>query len=458
MNMNLLKISVLLLALSAAPSVVLAAGTPDCHVGTYKLADGSLVDIDPVDDDGTHGWISLDGRMGTLHPSTGDTWTSTRGWTKQADGMTISFLDCVAGVIDFAGIPGQRIALDVQDVTFTSHGTTLAGRLTMPKGVDKVPVVILVHGAEHDSALSSPGVVSALQRLLPAQGIGVFAFDKRGTGSSGGTYTQDYDILADDVVVAVTQARQLAGTRLGRIGFWGGSQGGWVAPLAANRTPVDFVIVCYGLAVNVIDEDQESIALQMRERGYPPETIAKAQEVGHAAETLFINDFKGSYKDFDEIRTKYSRAPWYKDVKGDFTWLILPHTDKELRAMAKDLNWHTPFYYDPMPILRAGKTPQLWIAGGEDYSAPSEETDMRIKSLITDGKPFTLALYPKAEHGMRLFDTEPDGTRDTTRYAPGYFDMIRDFARDGRLTGSYGDAEISRSGMSPVPAAGAAAH
>ncbi|HEX4301123.1 MAG TPA: alpha/beta fold hydrolase [Gammaproteobacteria bacterium] len=443
MNMNVLKISALLLALSTLPSIVLAAGAPDCHVGTYKLADGSLVDIDPVDDDGTHGWISADGRMGTLHPSTGDTWTSTLGWTKQEDGISVSFPDCGAGVIDFAGISGQRIAFDVQDVSFTSHGTALVGRLTMPKGVDKAPVVVLVHGSEPSSALSSPGVVSALQRLLPAEGVGVFAFDKRGTGKSGGKYTQDYDILADDVTAATTQARQSAGMRLGRIGFWGGSQGGWVAPLAANRTPVDFVIVCYGLAVNVIDEDQESIALQMREKGYPPETIAKGLEVGHAAETLFIDDFKDGYKEFDAMRVKYGKAPWYKDVRGDFSWLILPHTDKELRAMAKDFDWHTPFYYDAMPTLRSGKTPQLWILGGEDYSAPSEETGMRIKSLIADGKPFTLALYPRAEHGMRLFDTEPDGTRDTTRYVPGYFDMIRDFARDGRLTGSYGDAQIS---------------
>jgi hypothetical protein len=443
MNMNALKISALLLALSAVPAVACSAETPDCHVGTYKLADGSFVDIDPVDDDGTHGWIRFDGRMGTLHPANGDTWASTTGWTSKADGFSVSFPDCVAGVIDFGGVTGRRVALDMQDVSFTSHGITLVGRLTMPKGMDKAPVVILVHGSEQSSALSTGGVVSALQRLLPAEGVGVFAFDKRGTGKSGGSYTQDYDVLADDVVAATAQARRLAGARLGRIGYWGGSQGGWVAPLAATRTPVDFAIVCYGLAVDVIDEDQESIALQMREKGYPPEIVAEGLEVGHAAEGLFMDDFKGSYKDFDAMRAKYGKAPWYKDVQGDFSGLILPHTDAELRAMAKDFDWHTPFYYDPMPVLRSGKTPQLWILGGEDFSAPSEETGMRIKSLITDGKPFTLAVYPKAQHGIRLFDTEPDGTRDATRYALGYFDMIRDFARDGRLSGTYGDAQIS---------------
>jgi hypothetical protein len=439
------------LALFAFPAF--AAETVDCHIGSYRLKDGGAVDIAPLDD-GMLRWRRFDGTTGALHAGADGKWTSTRGWTKQPDGVTVGFSDCPTGAIDFNGMSGKRIVFDVKDVTFTSHGAKLAGRLVMPAGTDKVPVVVLVHGSEPDSALTG----YSLQRMLPAVGIGAFVYDKRGTGISGGSYTQDFDTLADDVDAALAQARQLAGARLGRIGLQGGSEGGWVAPMAANRAHVDFVIVCFGLAVNVIDEDQESIELQMREKGYPPETIAKAQEVGHAAEKLFMADFKGDYKEFDAMRAKYQKAPWYKDVQGDFTWLILPHSDAELRAMAKDFDWHTPFYYDPMPILRAGTTPQLWILGGEDYDAPSAETSMRIKSLITDGKPFTLALYPKAEHGITLFETGPDGERLSTRYAPGYFDMLRDFARDGRLTGSYGDAEISRPGMSPAPTAGATAH
>jgi hypothetical protein len=443
MNMNLMRLSCALL-LTSLTLPALAAETVDCHDGTYRLASGAVVDIQP-DDGGTYRWRSFDGRSGILHKSNDGSWSSNLGWTKHADGISVSFPDCDAGVIDFGGVTGQRIVFDVKDVSFASHGVTLAGRLTMPKGAEKAPVVVLVHGSENNSALSSPSLVLALQRLLPAEGVGVFAFDKRGTGKSGGQYTQDYDMLADDVVAAVAQAQQSAGTRLRRIGLWGGSQGGWVAPLAAVRSHVDFVIVCYGLAVNVIDEDQESIALQMREKGYPPETIAEALEVGHVAEDLFIKDFKDGYKEFDETRARYRKAPWYKDVQGDFTWLILPHSDAELRAMAKDFDWHTPFYYDPMPTLRAGKTTQLWILGGEDYSAPSEETSMRIKSLIADGKPFTLAFYPHAEHGMTLFEGPPSGDRPSTRYAVGYFEMIRDFARDGRLSSIYGDAEMSPS-------------
>jgi hypothetical protein len=96
--------------------------------------------------------------------------------------------------------------------------------------------------------------------------------------------------------------------------------------------------------------------------------------------------------------------------------------------------------------LRSDTTPQLWILGGEDYESPSAETARRIRSLIAEGLPFTLALYPQAEHGMTLFEIAADsGERLSTRYAPGYFAMIRDFARRGELKGVYGDAGIARS-------------
>ncbi len=97
-----------------------------------------------------------------------------------------------------------------------------------------------------------------------------------------------------------------------------------------------------------------------------------------------------------------------------------------------------------MPTLRADATPQLWILGGEDYEAPSAETSRQIKALIAADHPFTLAYYPKAEHGMTLFDVNAAGDRISTRYAPGYFKLIRDFARDGRLHGIYGDATLTK--------------
>jgi dienelactone hydrolase len=121
------------------------------------------------------------------------------------------------------------------------------------------------------------------------------------------------------------------------------------------------------------------------------------------------------------------------------------HGDTPLKKMAAA----TPFRYDPMPTLRVSTAPQLWVLGADDLEAPSAETGRRIKSLIKEGRPFTLAVYPGAEHGMTEFEVGPDGERVSTRYALEYFAMMRDFARDGRLHGAYGKSVITRRAANP---------
>jgi pimeloyl-ACP methyl ester carboxylesterase len=412
----------------------------DCQIGTYRFSDEEIVDI-ARSEGKTFRWRKFDGTTGVLHKKQDGSWTSTLGWTDRPDGHTASFTRCATDEIQFDGKKAHRIPFDVTETVFEGYdGIKLTGRLVLPKGNERVPIVVLVHGAERESARDS----YALQRLLPAENVGAFVYDKRGTGGSAGKYTQDFDTLADDAVAAMREAKRIAGTRCARIGYQGGSQGGWVAPLAAIRAPVDFVIVSFGLAVSVIDEDQEEVALEMGLKGHTQEEISKALEVASAAEAVFESSFTKGFERFDAVRAKYRNEPWYKDLHGNYTHFILPYTAAEIREKGKDFVFGTPFRYDPMPTLRAVHTAQLWILGEDDLEAPSAETSRRIKMLIAEGKPITLALFPHAEHGMTEYEVAPDGERVSTRYAPGYFAMMHDFARTGQLSGSYGSSAVVR--------------
>ena len=415
------------------------AGTNDnCQIGAYRFSDGEIIDIARSEGD-TFRWRKFDGTTGVLHKKGNALWTSTLGWTDRPDGHTASLTRCATGEIEFDGKKAHRIPFDVTDTVFEGRGgVKLAGRLVLPKSNDPVPIVILIHGAERDSARDS----YALQRLLPAENVGAFVYDKRGTGRSDGKYTQGFDTLADDAVAAMREAKRIAGTRCARIGYQGGSQGGWVAPLAATHAPVDFVIVSFGLAVSVIDEDQEEVALEMRLKGHSQPEISKALEVASAAEAIFESGFTKDFERFDAVRAKYRNESWYKDIHGNYTHFILPYTAGEIREKGKDFIFGTPFGYDPMPTLRAVERPQLWILGEDDLEAPSAETSRRIKALIAEGKPITLALFPRAEHGMTEYEVVSNGERVSTRYAPGYFAMMRDFARNGQVSGSYGSSVV----------------
>lgn len=119
-------------------------------------------------------------------------------------------------------------------------------------------------------------------------------------------------------------------------------------------------------------------------------------------------------------------------------------TAEEIRTKGQAYRFGTPMHYDPMPTLRAVSVPQLWALGGQDIDAPVGETVRRIKTLIAEGQPITLAVFPEAEHGMTEFETAPDGSRVSTRYTPGYFRLLIDYAKGTPLSPAYGDAGITR--------------
>jgi len=414
-----------------------AVGVTDCHIGIYQLRDGSVVDIGATDGDHFR-WRRKDGTSGVLTAAADGSWTSTLGWTERPDGKRVSLPDCSTGQIIFEGVQGQRIALDVTETKFEGAGAHLAGRLVMPHGNGRVPIVVLIHGSEDFSARD----FYSLQRLLPTEGIGVFVYDKRGTGASGGLYSQNYLLLADDAIAAVHEAKRLAGSRAGKIGYQGGSQGGWVAPLAAKIEPVDFVIVGFGLAVSAIEEDRESIALDMTNHGYDAQVMSKAMEVADAVAAIIRSGLRDGYAGLAALRAKYSNEPWFKHVHGDITWLFLQTPEAEVREKGPPMIAGLPADYDPMPVLRNLDVPQLWILGEDDTDAPSAETAKRLRGLIEHGKPITLAVFPHADHGIYEYETTADGKRLSTRNSDGYFTMMRDFIRNGKIDGAYGKSAI----------------
>jgi pimeloyl-ACP methyl ester carboxylesterase len=398
--------------------------TAPCEVGSYLLADGTPLDIGR----GVPGqlrWRTPDGRTGALTPQGNGRWTSTFGWTGRPDGHLVMIPDCRVGEIRFDDVAGRRQPLVQIDTRFQGSGVMLAGRLTLSPGRTRVPIVVLIHGAEHESALE----FYSLQRQFASAGIGVFAYDKRGTGASGGRYTQNYLTLAADAVLAMREARRLAGTRAGRVGYQGGSQGGWVAPLAARIEPVDFVIVSFGLAVSPLDEDREAIAFDIERGGFGPEITAKAMEVADATAAIVVSNFTDGFEQLEAVKRKYDQEPWFKSVRGNFTAYLLASPVETSRKEGPSLLEGMPAQYDPMPVLTNLAIPQLWILGGEDRDAPPAETIRRLAALRKAGRPITTVVFPKADHGMYEFETLPDGERISTRQPEGYFPLMRDFIK-----------------------------
>jgi pimeloyl-ACP methyl ester carboxylesterase len=425
-----------LLAFSAVASAETAS--VGCAASYYRLADASGVDISPTTE-GHYRWRRVDGTTGLLSQTSDGTYASTLGWTGRDDGIVVDMTACDRGDIRFAGVVGRRVPFVVADATFVSSGTSLAGRLVLPPGHDAVPIVVLVHGSEDSSALND----YALQRILPAQGIGVFVYDKRGTGQSKGTFTHDLRQLGADASIALDTAKSLAGARAGRAGFYGTSQGGWTAPLAATLGRADFVIVGYGLAVSPIDEDREALALDMTRHGFGRAEIAKALAIGAAAEGIVRDGFQSGYDRLRAVLARYADEPWFRFVRGNITGIVIHTPEAELRDKGPRLFAGIIPDYDPMPVLQKLKTPQLWILGGEDIDAPYRETLRRLEALRKSGHPISVVVYRHAEHGLYAFELNGE-ERLSTRQPASLQRLLTDFARGQAPHGKYDDAQVVR--------------
>lgn len=409
-----------------------------CHVGLYRLDDGRWIDVAPVVDSGLR-WRQLDGSSARMRIDAEGRWVSTLGWTNRVEGPQPQLGSCEEGRIAVDGQSGARVALDARDTTFIGHdGTRLNGRLILPPGTGPVPIMIEVHGSEGANALD----FNAFQRFAPASGVGVFVYAKRGSGGSEGSYTQDFHVLADDAAAAVVEARRMAGPRADRIGLHGASQGGWIAPLAASLTPVDFVIVGFGLAYGVLSEDSDQVMQDLKAKGWGPDVLENARDITDVTGAFVASNGAVGFEGLEAIRARYRAEPWFADIKGEFTGLLLNAPNEQILAMAPQLEAGPSWDYDPLPVLSSLDTPMLWIQAEDDTVAPPEATRRRLIDLSGAGRPITLLEYPHSDHGIVRYETGPDGRRTSLGYAPGYYQAVLDWARTGTLHGDYGEGRI----------------
>jgi uncharacterized protein len=452
-----------LLTLAAGDGI--AQSPVACHNGAFRTRGGDLVVIAGASEQ-TLRYYLPDGRTGWIRDTNGASAQLVAGWRSSAGAETAAPTGaaklgaCDASSIDLSlqdrpSGQWERIPMQVADTQFASGDVQLRGRLVAPMG-DRWPVVVLVHGSESSAAINA----YQWQYLLPAQGIGVFVFDKRGTGGSQGTYTQDFHLLAKDVSAAVAEARRMAGSHAQRVGVLGGSQGGWIAPLAASQSRVDFVVVAFGLLISALREDRAQVLYDLRKLGYDDSVLARAGEVADATAQIVLSGFKSGYARLATLKKRYGKEPWFAQLHGEYTGELVKADERELRREGKSKydNLNVPWQYEPLATVAALSVPQLWILGGEDADAPSDETIAALHGLQAQGRPIDVVVFPQADHGMVEFELMPDGSRVRKRYAAGFFDLPADWLRERVIGRGYGRGVITLREMHPLPATGAGDH
>jgi pimeloyl-ACP methyl ester carboxylesterase len=201
----------------------------------------------------------------------------------------------------------QDSTYEVQEVTITSGDIKLAGKLFLPKSAGPFPAVVFMHGGGNNYEMLMNGPRFYAQRLAHC-GFAALIYDKRGTGKSGGVFHEStYDDFLNDAGHAADFLLKHEQIDPDKIGVYGGSQGGRLAPLVAIRYPsVSFAISASGPIGTLADHATYNIEYALEFRGYDDTTIEQVMPLWKkhhdAWESLDPEDLKAVAEEIFELR------------------------------------------------------------------------------------------------------------------------------------------------------------
>ena len=136
---------------------------------------------------------------------------------------------------------------------FASDGNLLRGFIDRPTTTGRHPAIVVIHGSGVTNVTQDDGPYNGSYKEMRAAfrsaGIATVVWDKAGNGCSEGHYLHADDVYAraNEVVAAAKALQARDDVDASRIGAWGISQGGWIAPIAAVRSSaIGFLILVSG--------------------------------------------------------------------------------------------------------------------------------------------------------------------------------------------------------------------
>lgn len=307
-------------------------------------------------------------------------------WSTRGNVTPITFHRSEDGIYRRPQEPTGQVPYVVREVSFKSAkdpSVVLAGTLTLPRGVDAYPAVVLLSGSgaqDRDEAVHGHRPFLVLADRLTRAGIAVLRFDDRGTAGSTGTYaTANTEDFAQDAIGAVDflEDQDLPITRVGLLGH---TEGGSAGMIAASRSDVGFLIL---LASVGIPHDDYLIS----------QSVAALKNSG-SNETMIRVDTLYTRKLYRNMRTWQPENPDTAAVKAitdEFynrsglirTRYTSPGSfyEGQLRLM-KSPWFHFYATFIPGDYLKKVKCPVLAINGSEDIQVVADINLSAIERIL----------------------------------------------------------------------------
>jgi pimeloyl-ACP methyl ester carboxylesterase len=152
--------------------------------------------------------------------------------------MTRRVILAVSAVLACLAGRAHAAPMNTEPFEFVADGKVLRGLIDRPAAGAPRAVLLFVHGYGRTDVVAQSWYADLRSRVTDL-GMATVVWDKPGCGNSEGTFdiSQPAESSAREVAAAVRQIREKILPGVTKIGLWGISRAGWIAPLAMAQDP-----------------------------------------------------------------------------------------------------------------------------------------------------------------------------------------------------------------------------
>jgi uncharacterized protein len=303
-----------------------------------------------------------------------------------------------------------------QELKFSNGDARLTGTAYLPAKGDHLPAVVAFHSAS--AGTRDAGLYRQLAETLPALGFAVLIYDRRGEGeSSGSGNNNSYETLADDGIAGARAMAQIPRIDPKKIGYWGLSQGGWLAVLAGGRDKnAAFVISVSAPLTSPEEQMRFSMTNLMEIHGFAYSDVQQMLDT----RTAWTSYLRGAGS-----RSAALAALQNAETKPWFPLVYLPKSS-ELTDDPAHYAWTHEMDSDPAVALSKVHAPTLVLYGDSDPWIPVEKSVEKLKMIQPQKRNLEYSVIENANHEMMFpihetMQIDSKTIRTDAPQAPEYF-------------------------------------
>lgn len=312
----------------------------------------------------------------------------------------------------------QTTEFTEQEISFRNGDVVLQGTLLLPDAQCSVPAMVFLHGSGTHARAGFRPYAEEFARL----GIASLFFDKRGSGTSGGSWTtSSLEDLAGDALSAIEFLKNTEGIDPVRIGFWGISQARWVATRAAAKSDdIAFMIMISGGGASPRDSELFSWRKEFEKAGLSETQIAAATTLLNTVYN-YLKTGEGRTELIAQIENLGSGTyDGLSDVPGEQREEFAGILERlaQIESEKNRTNWSWVGAYKPLQDITEVTFPVLLMFGELDTDHPTELAVKKWKEGlgVAGNHKATIMVFPKAGHGIRVGSEHSH----TATFADGY--------------------------------------